>query len=465
MKYFTRNYEQFLVEWKESRNRNPLIIDGARQVGKSTLVKHFGQKHYRKTLELNFMKDGPKLGQLFADGSSPKNILDNAEVITGQTFNVKTDLLVFEEVGYSEQALNALKFFNEDSPHIHIIATGSNIGLLKRYPVGQTQQITVYPFTFREFLMATGNTMLAKYVDEPEPTKHPSAAHFRLMEELINFWFVGGMPASIMEWVDNANTGVINRAKSVRRVKARLLANYRQDFGKLADGQATTALSVERVYNAVANRIAESEDGNIPKFKFKGVLSSGNVGYERLVNPIDFLIKLKLIHKVFLFDAVNQSFGLAIQKKENLFKLAPHDVGLLCEMADVSYADLKLGKDAYKGFIAEIYVLNEFISTMVLPEETDIFTYKNGNSAEIEFIMKSNSKGVIPVEVKSGTVTKSRSLTAYVDKYKPNIALKFSAKKVANDPQRIVQHFPLYIARAIYIKYFRDGEDILHEAQ
>jgi predicted AAA+ superfamily ATPase len=461
MSFFVRNIEQYFIQWKNSLNRKPILLAGARQVGKTSSVKRFGRENYKSVFELNFMRDKALLGNIFEDGLQPSNILENAQIALGQSFNPQADLLVFEEIGFSQNALTSLKFFYEDAPEIHLIATGSNVGLFKNYPVGQTERMTMYPMTFREFLMATNNTILLKFVDTPDHSKIPTVAHDKLIDLVTDYWFVGGMPEAVKAWTSYPQMKPLQRIKAVEKVKANLLTDYQHDFGKFAKEHPATTLNIKRVYDAVARKIAEIEDGNTPKFKFKGVLGNTNVSYEDIVTPVDFLECLKLIHRVFILEGVNNDFNMNFQKKENMFKLVPHDVGLLTSMIGMRYQQIKGGKDAYKGFIAEVFVLNEIVSTMMFPDqEAELFSFKRGNSMEIEFLFKSQEYGYIPMEVKSSKNTRSTSLTHFVEKYKPHRAFKFSFSYVDNNPKRIVQHLPIYKVRSAYAKHFIDGDMI-----
>jgi predicted AAA+ superfamily ATPase len=190
MNFFVRNYDQYFIEWKNSINRRPMLLTGARQVGKTSSVKKFGRENYKNVFELNFMIDHEILSNIFDDGFQPSNILENAQIALENPFNPDTDLLVFEEIGFSQSALTSLKFFYEDAPEIHIIATGSNVGLFKNYPVGKTDRVTMYSMTFREFLMATNNSILLKFVDTPDHSKVPTVAHNKLINLITDYWFV-----------------------------------------------------------------------------------------------------------------------------------------------------------------------------------------------------------------------------------------------------------------------------------
>ncbi|WP_395341873.1 DUF4143 domain-containing protein [Ningiella sp. W23] len=309
--------------------------------------------------------------------------------------------------------------------------------------------------------MATNNSMLLEFVDTPDYSKVPTVAHNKLIDLVSDYWFVGGMPEAVKAWNSYPDIEPLNRIKAVEKVKANLLVDYKNDFGKFSKEHTATTLNIKRVYEAVAVKMAEIEDSTTPKFKFKGVLGNTSVSYEDIVAPVDFLECLKLIHKVFILDGMNSSFNMSFQKKENMFKLLPHDVGILTSMIGMTYQNIKQGKDAYKGFIAEAFVLNELVSSMVFPdEENELCCFKRGNSMEIEFLLKSSEGGYVPIEVKSGKSKRSISLTNFVEKYKPQRAFKFSFRHVENNPERVVQHLPIYKARATYAEHFKHGDNI-----
>jgi len=464
MNSFFRNIDQYFVEWKQSLNRKPILLAGARQVGKTSSVKRFGKANYNNVFELNFMRDQELLSDIFEDGLQPSSILENAQIALGKPFNPDTDLLVFEEIGYSQNALTSLKFFYEDAPNIHLITTGSNVGLFKNYPVGKTERITMYPMTFREFLVATNNSVLLKFVDTPNHSKVPTVAHNKLINLVTDYWFVGGMPEAVNAWISYPEIQPLKRIKAVEKVKANLITDYQNDFGKFSKEHPATTLNIKRVYDSMATKIAEIEDGTTPKFKFKGVLGNTSSSYEDIVAPVDFLECLKLVHRIFILDGVNNNFNMNFQKKENMFKLVPHDVGILTSMIGMTYQNIKKGKDAYKGFIAEVFVLNEITSSMVFPDEkNELFSFKRGNSMEIEFLLKSLKGEYIPIEVKSGKNKRSISLTNFVDKYKPQHALKFTFNYVENNPERVVQHLPIYKIRSTYTQCFQNGDDKFSE--
>lgn len=450
---FERAQESLIKTWIDKDERCPLLIDGARQVGKSFLINEIiAPKYYRRVLKLDFMKN-PEVEAIFEEGLSPEKILKNAQLLTGQEFDLEKDLLFFEEVGCSQKALTSLKFFAEDAANIHLIATGSNIGLMKSFPVGKTQRINMYPLTFVEFLKASEQKMLVKYVEQPLNEKISEIAHKKLMAVLLDYFFVGGMPAVVKQWLSISETNPIPRIKAVREKQTLLLTDYRDDFGKYSAEDKTNTLHIEKIYNNMPNQIMDSQDEQLPKFKFKGVIGKRNTSYENLSGPIGFLEKTNLISKLGLLETENKDFPHSILVKENAFKLVPHDVGLLSAMVNLSYQEIRTASSSYKGFIAETFVLNEMKSAIGMPNENKFYAFKSPSIGEVEFVLsKGGVNNLIPVEVKSGKNHKAKSLTKFVNIMKPTKAYKLTGKLVNNNPDRILQQLPLYKARTMYLE-------------
>ena len=452
--YFQRNIDSKLLSWKQSELRKPALIYGARQVGKSSALKKFGENNYRKVFEINFMKMDDA-DSIFDDGKDVKSIIKNIQFYLSDSFESSQDLIVFEEVGFSKKALTALKFFSEDAPEVHIVATGSNIGLYRSFPVGKVEWLPMYPMTFSEFLRATGNEMLVESTELSINQSIPDIAHKKLIGLVHDYWFVGGMPEAVETWVAFPETQPLEKVRAVDKVKADLIKGYETDFGKLSKDHEVSTLKLKRIYANMARQIASVEDGNIPKFKFKGTLGNTSVRYEDIVEPIDFLRNLMLAHKVYIFEGINAQYNMDFQIEENKFKLLPHDVGILTKMIGISYQDILRGKDAYKGFIAEVFVANEMISAMVGNSRIELNSFKRGNTSEIEFLFEMQG-GFVPVEVKSGQSTRSKSLNAFVERFNPELALKFTANNVKNNPERVIQQLALYRARHAYRECFGD---------
>jgi predicted AAA+ superfamily ATPase len=448
---FERIYEDIMLSWKKKGNRQPLLVEGARQVGKSFLIERlFAPKHFSKTLKLDFMQT-PELSAIFDDGLSPSSIIRNAEIATGQAFNPDTDLLYFEEVGMCKQALESLKYFSQDAPNIFLIATGSNIGLFGRFPVGKTLRITIYPLTFQEFLLACDENILAKLLNE-HPSGIPKIAHDKLMKALNDYLFVGGMPDAIKEWTAGikSNQSILTTLQNVRDTQNQLIKDYINDFSKFSEGEKMSALMVERIYKNIPVQLAQTQNEKpIPKFQFKQVNPNRNMSYADVSSPISFLEKLNLVQRIGLIDTADSKFPLASYKQESLFKLTLTDIGLLNAMADIQYKQI-INKDfAFKGFIAEVFVLNEIISAHIRPSNAAFYAYKKGES-EVEFLFQGANGYPIPLEVKSGKNTKAKSLTALVKRFDLPKAYKLSAKLVEVNSERVVEQWPIYLARTLY---------------
>ncbi|OUS24821.1 hypothetical protein A9Q98_13065 [Thalassotalea sp. 42_200_T64] len=450
---FERASESLVKAWIDKEERYPLLIDGARQVGKSFLINEIiAPKYYRRVLKLDFMKH-PEFEGIFEEGLSPKKILKNAQLLTEQEFDSERDLLFFEEVGCSQKALTSLKFFAEDAPNIHLIATGSNLGLMKSFPVGKTHRINMYPLTFCEFLKASEHRMLVEYVEQPLCENISEVAHNKLISALLDYFFVGGMPAVVKQWVSISEDNPIQRINAVREKQALLLKDYRNDFGKYSTEDKTNALHIEKIYNSMPHQIMDNQDGKLPKFKFKGVIGKRNTSYENLSGPISFLEKISLISRLGLLETKNKDFPHSILVKENAFKLVPHDVGLLSAMVNLSYQAIRAASSSYKGFIAETYVLNEMMSTISVPSENKFYAFKSPGIGEIEFVLSIGANNnLVPIEVKSGTNDRAKSLTKFVETMKPAKAYKLTGKLVNNNPDRVVQQLPLYKARTMYLE-------------
>ena len=226
-----------LLSWYQRGNRKPLLIDGARQVGKTYLVEQlFGPKYFKNLIKINFMKD-PALADIFQSGLSPEILLKNIQLVTGQAYDAKTDCLFFDEIGLCQNALDSLKFFSEERPDIAIIATGSNIGLLGSFPVGQVERYQLYPMGFEEFLWANDGEALTEEIAHASRDKLSIPVHDRLWQLLLDYYFVGGMPSAVNEWVSSDRyEKILATTSAVREIQNNLILDYKNDFGKYSAG-------------------------------------------------------------------------------------------------------------------------------------------------------------------------------------------------------------------------------------
>ena len=420
-----------LLRWKAKPERKPLLIDGARQTGKTYLLQELFGQQFAKVLRIDFL-ESPQMQDAFAGSLNPADVLGNIELLTGQPFDIATDLLILDEIGECPRAVTALKYFAEQTPQAFIAASGSNIGLLNTFPVGKVEQYNLRPLTFREFLLASGETMLLKAYDAGQ---NSAAAHTKLFDKLTDYYFTGGMPEAVSLWFAMAQQSPLERVKAVSQVHADLLAGYVRDFGKYS-GKVDAGL-IEAVFTAVPAQLAAVMDESVKRFKFKNVYERKS-RYQELESGIIWLEKCRLILKNYPVEGTPRS-PLAAYKKDNMVKLFLFDVGLLNHMLGVSYLEIKQQSYDYKGYIAENFVQQELAALGIDPT----FSW-NDARAEIEFILADESGNVIPLEVKSGKRTKARSLQSYIEKCNPIKTIKLTGTQGSSPLE--LQHlvYPLY---------------------
>ncbi len=400
-----------LVEWKRRAARKPLLIDGARQVGKSWLVgRLFGPREFRRVHWLDFRAE-PRLERLFAESLDPAAIVGNIELALNERIDLARDLLFFDEVGECQRAVDSLKYFAERLPSAFVCASGSNIGLLGSFPVGKVEQLELFPLCFEEFLMAARREPL---LDAFRSRRRDASVHAALWPMLLDYYFVGGMPEAVATWFE-PEASALARTEKVSAVHRNLVNGYRRDFGKYA-GQRH-AQHIERIFDNVPVQLAVNRDGSVARYRFKGVLPRQQ-RYRELAGPIDWLQAARLVWKCFPVEGRPQA-PLAAQAKANRFRLYFFDVGLLGHMLGMTPADHGGQGVSHKGYIAENFVQTELCARVGHP------TYGwFAGRAEVEFLHRCHNGEVVPVEVKSGARTRARSLRSYIDRYAPSRAIK-----------------------------------------
>lgn len=404
-----------LLAWKNQPTRKPLLLDGARQTGKSYLLETLFGEHFEQVIKLDFLEH-PSLNDIFEGSLKPADILMNIELRLGITLDLDRQLIIFDEIGESQPALDALKFFAEQYPQIYLCASGSNIGLLKSFPVGKVELMQLYPMTFEEFLLATNDLGLYRAFEQMNMSK---IAHGRLFDQLLDYYFVGGMPEAVSSWFANAaNTaelGINERIVQIKQIHQSLIAGYERDFGKYSD--KLSAQHIQAIFTNVPVQLAKTTDDSVKRFQFKGIIDKKN-RYQALSGPIHWLEKCRLVSKCHPIDC-RPSSPLAPLAKDNIFKLFLFDIGLLGHMLSISYQEHRAQGYQYKSYIAENFVHNELVAMGYRPT----YSWEMAR-AEIEFLYKNDSGDIIPVEVKSGKRTQAKSLRSYIDKYQPKTTLK-----------------------------------------
>ena len=431
-----RRLLQKLLDWKGQPARKPVLLDGARQTGKSFLLETLFGEYFNQVIRLDFLEQ-PGLANLFADSLSPDDILTNIELELNISINRHQDLIIFDEIGECQPAINALKFFAEQCPEMYICASGSNIGLLGSFPVGKVELLELYPFTFEEFLWASNQAPLTRAFEQMNMGK---VAHEKLFSLLIDYYFVGGMPEAVKAWFETeGDPGITERTQRIQEIHSALLAGYERDFGKYSN--KVSAQHIQAVFENVPVQLSKNIDDSVQRFKFKDVIEK-KTRYKDLAGPINWLEKCRLISKCHPVDCQPTS-PLKPLAKDNIFKLFLFDVGLLGHMLGVSYKEHREQKYHYKGYVAENFVQNELINRFGSPT----YSWEYARS-EIEFLYKTETGDIIPVEVKSGKRTRAKSLQTYVQRYGPVTTLKLIGSTGSlDDPAAKV--LPLYFVSRI----------------
>lgn len=398
-----------LITWKESLNRKPLILNGARQVGKTWLMQEFGKKYFRQTVYINF-DNNKELENIFKDNINVKNILAALEIISNKKITHDDTLIIFDEIQEVPNALKSLKYFYEELPEYYIICAGSLLGIAMHagssFPVGKVDFLNMYPLTFTEFLEAYNKEKLIDII------KNKNTALLQTFrEELKNllkiYLYIGGMPEVIQNFINN------NDYNETRKLQNNILLSYELDFAKHAP--LSEVPRIRDIWNSIPSQLAKENK----KFIY-GIIKEGARAKE-YEKAIMWLCDAGLIYTV--HNVNTPDIPLSAYKDLKAFKIYMLDIGLLGAMANL---DKKILLDddifiRFKGIYTEQYVLEQLIL-----KHKNLYYYTNDrNSAEVEFLIEYDSH-IIPVEVKAGVNLKAKSLKTYIDKYNPIKALRFS---------------------------------------
>jgi predicted AAA+ superfamily ATPase len=416
-----------LHKWKAKSNKKPLIIRGARQVGKTWLMKEFGKIAYQKTVYINF-DNNTAMKDLFSTDLDIGRLITGLELYCGHKINPDVTLLVFDEVQEVPAALTALKYFNENAPEYQIICAGSLLGVALHqgtsFPVGKVEFLDLYPLSFTEFLLAMQKE---QYVTLLQQGDFEMLANFKqvYIEMLKYYYYVGGMPEVVLRFTENKDFN------EVREVQSRLLAAFEQDFSKHAPNEAVPRLRM--LWNSIPAQLAKENR----KFIY-GLIKEGARAKEYEL-AMTWLTDCGLVHKVHRVTA--PSLPLKAYEDLKAFKLFLLDVGLLSCMARLNQSTLLEGNELFrefKGALTEQYVLQQLKTIKRL--ETYYWTNDRGG-AEIDFVVD-NGSVVIPVEVKAETNLKAKSLKTYCDKFQPQLAIRISMADYKKEDWLV--NLPLY---------------------
>jgi predicted AAA+ superfamily ATPase len=418
LKQRDKNMERYAIRalenWKNSAGRKPLLLHGARQVGKTWLVRNFAVRHYHNIVELNFFNND-KLQDIFGSNITPGFLIRQLELLFDTKIDPPRTLLFFDEIQESQRAIDSLKTFNDLAPQYNIIAAGSFLGVMAgRQPVGQTDHLTLYPMSFCEFLEAQGFDKLAAIIQTRDTAMLTGAIIEMLETSLRQYFYVGGMPAAAQEFVNTGDWG------NVREIQSELLDEYRRDFSKHIADQRTAA-KIRMLWDSIPLHLFKENQ----KFVYKHVKVGGRAAEFEVA--MQWLKDTGLIYKINKVET--PKIPLAMHIKEDIFKLYMLDIGLFCAQAGIKPADILLQGvdivDNMHGVLAEQFVLQELKTAGISP----LFYWAREGSAiaEIDFITQGDSGGdIIPIEVKSARNTKAKSLKVYMADYKPRHAVRTS---------------------------------------
>ena len=439
-KFFVRHlimkrlaYSQ-LEAWKSSKTRKPLIINGARQVGKTYILKEFANQAFKNAHYFNFEKD-PKLNDAFKESLNPKDILRLLSLISKKQFNIEKDLIIFDEIQACPQALTSLKYFNEDMPNLPVCSAGSLLGVHlgeASFPVGKVTQMNMYPMNFEEFLIALGEEGLANAIKNIGELAFPEALHSKALDLLKQYFITGGLPEVVSLYKDEREHQ--SRAfERVRELQSELYNNYIADMAKHCG--KVNAMHVERIFRSIPSQLGRNGDDTSAKFRFKDVITNGR--YDRLAGPISWLEAAGLVYKVPIVSNTNSP--LSAQTKDSSFKLQMFDVGLLGSIADLSPHRIMLSDyGTFKGYFVENYILQSLMSIGIKP----LYCWQEGKS-EVEFLYEHHGE-VIPIEVKSGKNLRAKSLGVFMQKYSPKTRVKYSSLPYKMSHDGSLYSLPLY---------------------
>lgn len=400
-----------LYKWKNSKRRKPLIIEGARQVGKTWLMKEFGEQAYADTVYINFDSNS-RMADLFSADLDTDRLIMGLELYAGRKINPENTLLIFDEVQEVPRALASLKYFYENAPQYHIVCAGSLLGIALHqgtsFPVGKVDFLKLYPLSFSEFLMATGNERFAELLKNQD---YEMITSFKqtYIDALKHYYFVGGLPEAVQSFAESKDFN------EVRAIQKRILAAYEQDFSKHAPNEIVP--KIRMLWNSIPSQLARENK----KFIYGLVREGGRAReYE---TAIMWLSDCGLVHKVSRVNAA----GIPLKVYEDLkaFKLFIVDVGLLGCMTGLRQRTLLDGDDLFvefKGALTEQYVCQQ-LKTI---EDLGVYYYTNDRgSCEIDFVVDTGEQ-IVPIEVKAETNLRAKSLKTYRERFEPELSVRTS---------------------------------------
>lgn len=427
-----RKIMEELIKWKKDKERKPLILRGARQVGKTYIIKQFGEENYDGVAYFNFDHD-TQLHNMFEHTKDPTSILEQLAFVYGKAILPEKTLIIFDEIQECPNALNSLKYFEEEAKEYHIISAGSLLGIRlshTSFPVGKVDFLDMYPMTFTEFLEADGQRNLVDYMNSIKKIeKIPDIFFNKLSEKLKAYFIIGGMPEVVDSWVKYKDMEKVNK------IQDNILKSYESDFSKHTTNIEANRISI--IWNSIPAQISKENKKFLYQVAKEGARARE---YESAVN---WLRDANVVNKI--YNVTKPSMPLIAYNDLASFKMYLNDVGLLRKKTDLNSKVIieedKLFQE-FKGALTENYVLQTLVANGLKP-----YYYTFDNRYEIDFIIQYQNE-IIPIEVKAGKSVNNTSLKVYNEINKPNARIRFSMKNLNKDDNLI--NIPLFMVE--YLK-------------
>ncbi len=418
-----------LIEWKNSTTRKPLVLKGARQVGKTWLMKEFGSKHYKNFVYCNFDEE-KELKSIFENNKNPNRIIELLSMLFNSKIEPQKSLIIFDEIQECPEALNSLKYFNENANDYHLIAAGSLLGTLlskpKSYPVGKINLLNINPLTFDEFLLAIDKGLYDYYSSIQKNQKIEEIFHNKLLEIYHYYLIIGGMPESVSAWITEKDP------KKILQIQKELNEIYENDFskhnGKINSGRLLM------VFRSIVSQLAKENQ----KFVYGAVREGGRA--RDFEEAIEWLVSAGMINRV--YNISKPEHPIAAFEKLDCFKLYLFDTGLLKYKAGIDNSSILLKTDyQFKGALVENFVLQQLKEKFEIPPR-----YYATRYGEIDFVIQ-NGSNIVPIEVKAGSNKSATTFKKYIKENNPDFAIRFSEMNYVTDGK--ITNIPLYLASAI----------------
>ena len=426
-----RLFEKTLLNWKESGMKKPLMVVGARQIGKTYTISKFVKENFKEYIYFNLEKD-ENIRKIFENTIDNEEIISNIELYLGKKIDIENTILFFDEVQVSENFIVSLKYFNESPKPYKIVCAGSLLGVKinrfnSSFPVGKVRMEYMYPMNFEEFLVASGNEMLRDKIKEcyDNMSPMPEYAHNQAITLYRKYLCVGGMPEAVTNFIEND----LDILKFDSHIISDIKNMYIADMKKYVKSNIET-IKIEKVYKNIPSQLAKENKS----FKYNFIEELGRK--RKYESAIDWLVASKMI--LISYNAKRIEIPLKVYIDNDNFKIYLSDVGLLTNMSEINFTDLMLDNGfIYKGAITENYVAQELACN-----EESLYYWTSKGEAEVDFVLYSKKDGIIPIEVKSGNNIRSISLNIYVKENKPKYAIRFSTRNFGFENN--IKSIPLY---------------------